>query len=246
MPFGRLCRMSSRPAADGATFDSILEAVREHTHLLLGSTIGFSEAHWAQPSGLTGWTRSHVAAHLVENARGLVRVCQGLAHQRRTRMYPSHSDKMRAIERGALASGLQLQIQLDTTASELQAQLATLEGNTSPVELRAGDPMPANQIPLARLFEVVVHSVDLAVDDHEMDLASDIAVDLLAFEAERIGRRSDVPGILVLADEGFRTRLGAEGEFETVGGPAAHLMLWLARGIVTPRLRGAWDRTGEL
>ncbi|MDO5735517.1 MAG: maleylpyruvate isomerase family mycothiol-dependent enzyme [Propionibacteriaceae bacterium] len=237
--------MSSSPRADGASFDVILEAVREHTHVLLGATIGFSEEHWAQPSGLSGWTRSHVAAHLVENARGLVRVCRGLDSHRPSRMYDSHADKIRAIERGALSGGLRLQIDLDTTASELQTELQLLEGNTTPVELRAGDPMPAEQIPLARLFEVVLHSVDLDVDGHEVQLPDDIAMDLLAFESGRLGRRSDIPGMLILADEGYQVRLGAEGDFDTVGGPASELLLWLARGIVTPRLRGAWERNDE-
>ncbi len=235
--------MPSRPGADGAPFDEILEAVREHTHLLLGATIGFSEEHWAQPSGLPGWTRSHVAAHLVENARGLVRVCRGVTEGRPARMYASHTEKMRAVERGALAGGLRLQIELDTTASELQTELPMLEGNTDPVELRAGFRLPADQVPLARLFEVVVHSVDLDIDGHEVCMPEDIAVDLLSFEADRLGRRPDLPGMLLLADEGPQLRLGAEGDFDTVGGPAADLLMWLARGIITPRLRGAWDRT---
>ena len=235
--------MPSRPGSDGAPFDVILETVREHTHLLLGATIGFSEEHWAQPSGLPGWSRSHVAAHLVENARGLVRVCRGLAEGRPARMYPSHTGKIRAVERGSLAGGLELQIQLDTTASELQTVLPMLEGNTELVELRAGYRLPAEQIPLARLFEVVVHAVDLDIDDHEVRLSDEIAVDLLRFDSERLGRRPDLPGMLLLADEGFQIRLGAEGDFETVGGPAADLLLWLARNISSPRLRGAWDRT---
>ncbi|MEO7589217.1 MAG: maleylpyruvate isomerase family mycothiol-dependent enzyme [Arachnia sp.] len=236
--------MSSRPAADGAAFDVILEAVREHTHVLLGATIGFSEEQWAQPTGLPGWTRSHVAAHLVENARGLVRVCRGLAEGRPARMYTSHADKMRAVERGSLGGALRLQIDLDTTASELQTQFPALAGNTTPVELRAGDPMPADQLPLARLFEVVVHCVDLEVAGHEVRLPGDIAMDLLTFESERLGRRPDLPGMLLLPDGGAQIRLGAEGDFSTIGGPAEELVMWLARGIVSPRLRGAaWDRT---
>lgn len=237
--------MPSRPAADGASFDVILEAVREHTHLLLGATIGFSEEQWAQPSGLPGWTRSHVAAHVVENARGLIHVCRGVAQQRPTRMYASHSEKVRAIEEGALAGGLRLQIDLDTSASELQTLLPSLEGNDTAVEVRPGYRMPAQQIPLARLYEIVVHSVDIDidVDGHQVNLRRDIAEMLLAFEAERIGRRPDLPGMLLLSDEGYRTRLGADDEFDTVGGPALDLLLWLARGIDSPRLRGAWDRT---
>ncbi len=230
--------MSSRPALQGAHFDVILGAVREHTHVLLGATIGFSEEQWAQPSGLPGWTRSHVAAHVVENARGFIRVCRGMALQRPTRMYTSPCEKMRAIEEGALAGGLRLQIDLDTSASELQTLLPSLENNTTPVELRPGYRMTAQQIPLARLYEVVVHSADIGVDIHQADFGKDIAEMLLAFEAERIGRRPDLAGMLVLSDEGFRARLGADDDFNTIGGPPLDLLLWLARGVDSPRLRG--------
>lgn len=235
--------MSSRPAAGGAPFDVILEAVREHTHLLLGATIGFSEEHWAHPSRLPGWTRSHVAAHVVQNAQGLIRVCSGMSLHRPTRMYASHSEKVRAIEEGALAGGLQLQIDLDTSASELEILLPLLEGNVTSVELRPGSRMPAEQIPLARLYEVVVHSVDIGLDGQHNTLGEGIAEMLLEFEADRIGRRPDLSGMLILADEGYRARLGADDEFDTVGGPALDLLFWLARGINSPRLRGAWDRS---
>lgn len=235
--------MPSRPGADGAPFDVILEAVREHTHVLLGATIGLSEEQWAQPSLLPAWTRSHVAAHVVENALGLIRVCHGIVERRPLRMYSSHVDRVRAIERGALGGGLTLQIDLDTSASELQTLLPGLEGNTSPVEVRAGYRMPAQDVALARLYEVVVHSVDMDLVGLQPDLGPIIATELLAFEADRIGRRPDLPGMLLLADDGYRARLGQEDDFRTVGGPAPDLLLWLARGIDSPRLRGAWDRS---
>lgn len=236
-----LTDMPSSPSADGAPFDVVLEAVRAHTYLLLCATIGFSEEHWAQPTGLPGWTRSHVAAHVVENARGLIRVCRGMRHHRPTRMYGSPADKVRAIEMGALAGGLRLQIDLDTSASELQTLLPILEGDTTSVELRPGYRTPAEEIPLARLYEIVVHSVDLGVDVQQSNFGPDIAQMLLAFEAERIGRRPDLPGMLILSDEGYRARLGADDEFDTVGGPALDLLLWLARGVDSPSLRGAWE-----
>ncbi len=230
--------MSSRPGENGVQYDVLLVAIREHTQQLLGATIGFSEEQWALPSGLPGWTRSHVAAHLVENARGFLRVCRSIALDRPTGMYESHREKVRAIEEGALASGLRLQVDLDTSASELQTLLPSLEGNATEVELRPGYRLAVNQIPLARLFEVVVHSVDMGVDGFRVHVDDDIAEMLLAFEAERIGRRPDLPGMLILADEGFRARLGGDDEFDTIGGPSLDLLLWLTRNRTSPRLRG--------
>ena len=234
--------MPSSPGADGAQYDLVLEAVREQTHMLLGATIGFSEKHWAQPSGLPGWTRSHVAAHLVENARGLVRICKGITAHRATRMYASRAEKISAVERGALLGGMQLQIDLDTSASELQIELSQLQAKDTLVEVRPGDRMVAHHIPLARLYEVVVHSRDIGLEQHQSHVPPDIAVSLLNFEATRIGRRPDLPGIVLRADEDFTVRVGADKDFETVAGPALDLLLWLSRGIGSPQLRGAWDR----
>lgn len=234
--------MPSSPGTDGAHFDLILEAVREHTHVLLGATIGFSEEHWAQQSNLPGWTLSHVAAHLVENARGFVRVCEGITAHRPQRMYPSRSEKIRAVELGALLGGMQMQVDLDTSASELQSHLSRLQDNEALVEVRPGYRMPASQIPLARLYEVIVHSLDIGIERSHSHVSPEIAVTLLDFEASRIGRRPDFPGILLLADEGLKLRVGADTDFDTVAGPALDLLHWLSRGMGSAELRGAWDR----
>lgn len=226
-----------------APFADVVSAVREHTSLLLGSTIGYSEEDWAAPTALTGWTRSHVAAHLVEGARGLVRVIDGLEAGLNRRLYYSEAAKHRDIELGALEDGLDLQIGLDTTASQLQELLPGLEHDDRPVTLRAGYQIPARHIPLARLGEVVLHHMDLGSHFTTADLAPEIAVSLLAFHVERIGQRDDYPPLELVADEGYTGRVGQEGEPTQLHGPAGDLIAWLARGTESARIYRVTDST---
>lgn len=227
-----------------APFGDVVEAVREHTSLLLGTTIGYSADDWARPTALTGWKRSHVATHLVEGALGMVRAIDGLHSGTPRRMYESEASRHRAIEVGALDGGLDLQIKLDTSASALQAQLAALEGDERPVTLRAGYQLPARHIPLARLGEVVLHHMDMGSHFGPRDLTPDIALALLAFQVGRIGNRDDYPPLRLVADEGYEGTVGREGERTQMHGPAADLMAWLARGTESPRIYRATDQHG--
>ncbi|MBB1513130.1 maleylpyruvate isomerase family mycothiol-dependent enzyme [Tessaracoccus sp. MC1627] len=219
-----------------APFVDVVAAVREHTSQLLGRTIGLSDEDWSAPTALPGWTRSHVAAHLVDGARRLVRVIDGLHSGQSRTMYDSEAEERRTIELGALAGGLELQIQLDTTASELQELFGSLEGDSSPVDLRPGYRIKAWQIPLSRLGEVVLHEMDLDSRSTTMDLASETAVSLLAFQVERLAHRHDRPAVRLVADEGYEAVLDGGGDFTEVRGPAADLIAWLARGVNSPRL----------
>lgn len=219
-----------------ADFAEVVNAVRDHTALLLGTTIGYSDDDWAGATGLAGWTRSHVAAHLAEGASGMVRVIEGLASGTPTRMYESQSARHRDIEIGALMSGLDLQIRLDTTASRLQHEFAALEDDLRPVTLRVGYRIPAHQLPLARLGEVVLHHMDLGSQFSTADLTPEIAVELLAFHVDRIGRRDDFPPLRLVADEGFEGSVGRSGVPTRMNGPAGDLVAWLTRGTESSRI----------
>ena len=222
-------------------FGDVVETVREHTSLLLGTTISYSEDDWAEPTALSGWTRSHVAAHVVEGALGMVRVIDGLHSGVSQRMYESEAEKHRAIELGALDGGLDLQIKLDTSASELQTHLLALEDDDRPVTLRAGYRIEARQIPLARLSEVVLHHIDLGSQFSSRDLSPEIATALLAFQVELIGRRDDYPPLRLVADEGYEGLVGRDGDPAIFHGPAAALWAWLARGIESNDIYRAED-----
>lgn len=215
-----------------ATFSEVLDAIREHTAHLLGATISYDEEDWARPTGLAGWTRSHIAAHLIEGAHELLALLGEEDGKPR-----SVRERRVSLERRALVDGLQLQIQLDESSAALQRCLATLEDDDHLVTVSPGWTVPAHQVPGLRLHEIVLHHYDL-VGDEAFDLPRPIRRSLLELEVER-PRRHPLPPMLLLSDEGFSARIGAEDEpASTVIGPARDLVLWLARGIVSDTVSG--------
>ncbi len=217
-------------------FGDVVSAVREHTSLLLGTTIGYSDDDWATPTGLSGWTRSHVASHLVEGARSMVRVIGELHDGVERELYGSAQEEHDAIELGAISGGLNLQISLDTSASELQELLPALEGDDRLVRLRDGHAIPAKHLPHARLSEVGLHHFDM--DGHfTPDLLSPgVALALLQFHVERIGHRDDYQPLRLVADEGYEGSVGRASDAATFHGPAADLLAWLMRGVESNRI----------
>ncbi|GAB3822244.1 maleylpyruvate isomerase family mycothiol-dependent enzyme [Tessaracoccus terricola] len=223
---------------DGAPDESVLQAVREQTHLLLGRTISYSEEDWAESTRLPGWSRSHVAAHLAANARDLVAACRALARGAGLVELPnSPAAEAHDLELGALDDGLTLQIALDTSAGALHDAMAELAPGDAVVRLKSGQEIPARLIPLVRLHEVILHQFDLASEVDDVVLEPSVANDLLAFQVSRMGADS-LPRAHVLSHEGFDTRFG-DGEVPRVTGPAADLVVWLARDVVSRRVGGA-------
>lgn len=217
-----------------ATFAEVVDAIREHTAHLLGTTISYDEDDWATATELPGWTRSHVAAHLVQEAEGLIAALgDGEEHE------PLSSDERRlALERRALCAGLALQISLDETSGQLQRQLQQLEGDERPIRLAESWTIPAHDVPVLRLREVVLHHFDL-IGPEALDVPPSILRLLLAFEVAR-PRANPLPPVLLLSDDGFSARLGDEDrEATTVIGPSPDLLVLLARDIISPNISGA-------
>ena len=114
-----------------------------------------------EPSRLPGWTRAHVASHIARNADGLIRSIEALLSDRPTLMYDGDEERDWAVERGSQRGGLDLQIDLDTTAGRLNTAFNQLEelAPDTPVELRPQHRLRADLLPLARLNEVVLHTI---------------------------------------------------------------------------------------
>ncbi|MDO5681218.1 MAG: maleylpyruvate isomerase family mycothiol-dependent enzyme [Propionibacteriaceae bacterium] len=217
-------------------FGDVVSEVREHTSLLLGTTIGYSDEDWAVATGLSGWSRSHVASHLVEGARAMVRVIGELHDGVQRELYGSRHEDHHAIELGAISGGLELQISLDTSASELQELLSALEGDERQIRLRDGYHIPAKHIPHARLSEVVLHHFDLDGSFNPAQLTPSVALALLQFHVERIGHRDDYPPLRLVADEGYEGTVGRAADPAAFHGPAADLLAWLMRGVESSRI----------
>ena len=216
------------PSAPGKHFDSRLHAVREQTHMLLGRTIAYSPEDWAASTRLPGWTRSHVAAHLIKGARSLAQVCRGLLGDGEA-VGGYDSTLGHDCELLAIADGLHLQIELDTSAGELDQLLAQLSGRRGDVSLRPGLRIAVEDLPLVRLRELVLHCFDLEPTASGLDVGDDIAIPVLTFESCHLASGNDALELVTLG--GHVLHAGAQPPRRRAAGPASALLLWLARGI---------------
>lgn len=213
----------------------------EATQRLLGSTMGISDEQWQSPSRLPGWTRAHVATHLARNADALARLVRAVSRGEHPPLYPSIADRDFEIERGSERDGLDLQIDLDTSAGRLHEafdQLTALEGPT-PVELAAGLVVDATQLPAVRLAEVLLHHVDLDVGFGIRDVPGRAARWLLEWVCFRLQHRPGTPAMRIVSASGLMERVGGSGFATTIHGSDADLAGWLSGRGDTEGLSGA-------
>src|SRR3954464_6284017 len=180
----------------GTQLETLLGLVTVATQRLLGDTISVSDEDWRGPSRLPGWSRGHVATHIARQADGLVRLTEWARSGTRTDMYGSPGQREDEIEAGALRAGLGLQVDLDTSAQQLEEAFAAVHEAgawDALVELRGGLQVPARLLPLARLLEVTLHHVDLDLGYGVPDIDSPTADWLLEWCGFRLPRRDDFP-----------------------------------------------------
>jgi maleylpyruvate isomerase len=160
----------------------------EATQHLLGDTIAFSDEDWQRPSRLPGWTRAHLATHLARNADALLDALERALSGEKASLYDDEEKRIEDIERGSERSGLDLQIDLDSSEDRLNngfKELLSLpvEGSDAGlVALSPGRYEPVAVLPLARLSEVVRHHVDLDCGFEPSDIDADTAEMLQAWQ----------------------------------------------------------------
>ena len=116
-------------AASPATtqLETLRGLVRTATHRLLGETILVTDEQWRAASRLPGWTRGHLATHIARHADAICRLTQWARTGERQDMYSSPEHRAAEIEAGAGRSGLDLQIDLDTSAGRLDSAFDEIE-----------------------------------------------------------------------------------------------------------------------
>ena len=149
----------------------------------------------------------------------------------------------------AVASGLDLQVDLDTSAEHLADAFAGLDapdraGGLGPawdveVELRGGQRAIARLLPLARLTEVVLHHVDLDIGFEVADIDDETAEWLLEWSAYRLGARDEFPRLELVSDTGFHTTLGSSGAVRRIAGSSSALLGWLTGRAAPDTVRGS-------
>lgn len=212
--------------------------VTTSTQRLLGDTIGVDQDAWRAPSRLPRWSRGHLATHVARQAEALGRLVGWARTGTRQDMYASAQVRDDEIEAGAGRTGLQLQVDLDTSAERLTEGFASLDLNDATaastgsawdteVELRGGQRVVARLLPLARLTEVVLHHIDLDIGFEVADVDDETAEWLLEWSAYRLGARDEFPRLELVSDSGFHTTLGSSGEARRITGSSPALLGWL-------------------
>jgi maleylpyruvate isomerase len=205
--------------------EPVRKRVSDHTQLLLGDTIVLSEAEWREPTILPGWTRAMIATHLARSADAMRELILGVVDGRPVD-YPSPEDREAELERGATRSGLDLQIDLDTSAGALGEAFGFVTDWQAPVRLPLGE-MPVSAVVLARFHEIVLHHLDLGIG-FTLDKIDPVAASwLLQWAALWIRTRPRRPAVLLSSGSGVREEVGDVGPQRTVTGSDAELWGWL-------------------
>lgn len=206
------------------------------TQRLLGFTIGISDEQWHEPSPLPGWSRAHVATHVARGADYLRDVVTAVSAGRPQPRPPTAAQRRAALEMGADRTGLELQIDLDTSAGALQAAIETVTYWTSPVILH-GRKLILSAVPLSRLHEVCIHHLDLDRDHSPDAFDPDAAAWLLRWVLD-LRRDEDFPALRIEGDS-LIAQLGSGDQPRRVTGSDARLWAWLSGRLPASAVSGA-------
>ncbi|MYU12791.1 maleylpyruvate isomerase family mycothiol-dependent enzyme [Streptomyces sp. SID8361] len=147
----------------GRVFADARRWTAEGTRLLLEGVAGLDESGFSAPSGLPGWTRGHLVAHLSSNAEALGNLVHWAATGVETPMYASTEARAAGIAKGGTMSAEALGSWLTTSAETLEKAMDRLTEEQWQHEIvtAQGRTVPAAEIPWLRAREVCVHAVDL-------------------------------------------------------------------------------------
>ncbi|MFC0003161.1 maleylpyruvate isomerase family mycothiol-dependent enzyme [Micromonospora siamensis] len=203
--------------------------VDDATARLLATVGALDAAAVAAPSLLPGWTRGHVLAHLARNADGMLNLLTAARTGEDIPMYADPAARTADIEAGAARPPAEHLADLRRSAARFVDAVAAMPVPAWAATVRTHrGPMVAARLVWARLREVEVHHVDLAVGYRPADWPAAFGHRLLHEVAADLAGRSDVPA-MVLRFEGSRHELtvGEPAGAPVVAGPAPELAAWL-------------------
>jgi maleylpyruvate isomerase len=196
----------------------------EATQRLLGYTIALTEDAWHEPSLLPGWSRAHVATHLARDAEYVRGIIEAVSAGRPQPPHPDPDRVKQELEAGADRSGLELQIDLDSTAGALQTAIEAVTDWTPEVRIDKA-PLTLSAVPLMRLHEVCLHHIDLDCGFTADGVDTAAAAWLLRWALFRL-RAADLPTI-ELRTESLTDVIGTGEQRISVQGTDARAWAWL-------------------
>ena len=167
------------------------------TKLFLTTVERLGDPELLVPTGLPGWTRRHVVAHVHYNAEALRRLVSWAATGVESAMYASPEQRAREIEEGARLPADRLRDLVARSAADLADDLDGLSADAWRAEVvtAQGRRIPATQIPWLRAREVAVHAVDLSAGIDFADLPADLVEALLVDAVTKRAGAGDGPGL---------------------------------------------------
>lgn len=208
----------------------------EATQRLLGYTIGISDPAWHEASPLPGWSRAHVATHLARNADRLREVVEAAVAGRPQPPAPTREVRLAALEEGADRGGLELQIDLDTSAGALQQAIDKVTDWNAPIRLH-GAALTLAAVPLVRLHEVVIHHLDLDCGFGPDAIEPAAAAWLLRWVLDLLAD-AGLPALRIEGDS-LVADLGSGDDRLTVSGSDARLWAWLSGRLPAAGVAGS-------
>ncbi|HWI42484.1 MAG TPA: maleylpyruvate isomerase family mycothiol-dependent enzyme [Nocardioides sp.] len=221
-----------------------IEAVLDATDRCLSTIDALTDEQLRGPSGLPGWSRGHVVAHIGGHAHGSARALRGLRTGGPVAVYDSQEARDAEVEArsGAPAAELASYVQLGCLrlAGELRLMKAVGEVERVP----GGPRFTIPELVEARWREVEVHHADLDAGYRPADWPTAFAAYLLEDVAEQRGKELD---LTLHARDLEKTVLVGRGG-HGVAGTAADLAWWLTgrgdgEGLTSTRplpTLGAW------
>ena len=203
------------------------EPLAEASQRLIRTVDRLEDAVWAEPSGLPGWTRSHVVAHLVLNAEGLAGALGGIVQGTPLPMYASQEARDRDIEDLAREAPEVLRTRLLGATTDLADALAAVPEDawqTSVERVPGGRTFRAASVPGMRLREVEIHHADLDAGYTRADWAPEFAAALIDSMARREVAESS---FTVHATDLDRSWTFGPAAGPTVTGRSVELAWWL-------------------
>ncbi|MEU1951894.1 maleylpyruvate isomerase N-terminal domain-containing protein [Nocardia rhamnosiphila] len=156
----------------GRTHADSLKWAEHGTGLFLTQTALLDDESMSATSGLPGWTRKHLVAHVAANADALGNLVHWARTGEHTPMYSSPDQRNADIESGAALAASELTNWLNEAVRKLSVAMEALRGDDwhNEVVTAQGRTVPATEIPWLRAREVCVHAVDLGTGTTFADL----------------------------------------------------------------------------
>jgi maleylpyruvate isomerase len=209
---------------DRPAIDAVQRWWADGEAVVAGHVDRLTDADLAADSGLPGWSRGHVVAHLARNADALVNLLTWARTGVETPMYPSQEARDAGIAETSQLPPDRLRGELLAATGRLVEAVGHMSDADWSAQVRSnqGRVVPASEVPWMRCREVWVHAVDLDAGVGFEDIPPDVQAALVDDVFGMWGHRDAVPDVVLFAGD----REWGSGSV-AVSGPLTAATAWL-------------------